>query len=93
MVTYVFFPKKDAIPRLEAMKEDAASFAEQCGLNQERDLWWDCLGDSDIYFAFAKGERGSEAAVRFAFKCKGIPCRMAGELTPTDWSRWPDRLE
>jgi hypothetical protein len=93
MVTFVHFPKKDAIPRLEKMKEEADRLAEECGLNKERDCWWDCLGDDTIFFAFAKGEKGHDAAVRFAFNCKGIPSRMAGEPTPTDWSRWPDRLE
>jgi hypothetical protein len=88
MVTYVLFPKKDASPHLEAMKEDAGWQAEQHGL-KEQDWWWDYLGDDTIFFAFAKSEKGRDAAAIFAFNRKGIPVRMAGEPTPTDWSRWP----
>jgi hypothetical protein len=72
MVAYVFFPKAVAEPRLEVLKEDASSQAEIFGL-KEQDWWWEYRGD-EIVFAFAKLDKGRDAAVIFAFNSK-LPCR------------------
>jgi hypothetical protein len=65
----VFFKKKVAKPRLEAMKEDASFLAERCGL-KEQDWWHECRGD-EIVFVFAKGDKGGrDAANIFAFNWK-----------------------
>jgi hypothetical protein len=57
MVTYVLFPKKDAIPRLEAMKENADYQAEQCGL-KEQDWWWDFLDDDTLILRLCEEREG-----------------------------------
>jgi hypothetical protein len=76
LVAYVFLPKEAASPHLEALKEEARWQAEQHGLKEQYDLWWDCRGD-EIFFAFAKSEKGRGAAVAFVLKCVrlGIPHR------------------
>ena len=92
MVAYVFFRREVAIPCYEAMKEEASRQAYNHGLSVDRDLWWGDYGGDEIFFAFAKGEKGIEAARIFLFNFKHLVCRVdwTGELTPIPAAEAPD---
>jgi hypothetical protein len=76
MIAYVFFAKKVAMPRLEALRGRASHFAQKMGLD---DPWCHC-GHHCVAFGFEDGledNKGRTAANQFAFDCKEqrIPCK------------------
>jgi hypothetical protein len=85
MVAKVFFAKEDAMPRLEALREDASAQAERVGLRASvtDPGWWDeCRGD-DIVFVFRSGDKGQgrDAANIFA-----VNASFSGLKPRADWS-------
>jgi hypothetical protein len=85
MVAKVFFTKEDAMPRLEALREDASAQAERVGLRASvtDPGWWDeCRGDK-IVFVFRSGDKGQgrDAASVFA-----VNASFSGLKPRGDWS-------